>query len=295
LDFYRHSQKRLLALAVLAVTILTLSAIPGTGQTTRATTSVAIPVTDGAGTIKLNAWLLMPPGNLRYPAVIIAHGCNGLAGPYSDWEGANRWAAWLNQIGYAALILDSFSARGLGSICGHGATMPIAQRAVDIIFAASYLSKLPSIDPGNIAAIGFSHGGSTVLRAAADSNPLTGNAKAALVADGGRLAAVVAMYPGCRQDVQSNFSAAVFIIAGMADDWTPYVDCQQLADHRRDASAPVMLKLYPNATHAFDEPKGDRVTRLGHYLRYDEAATTDAKVRIKAFLAQYLTHDRSRR
>lgn len=284
--------KRLLGLVVVVVISTLISTIPGTGQSTTATTSaVSVPVTTAAWTIQLNAWLLTPPGNLRFPAVVVAHGCNGLVGPYSDWEGANRWAAWLNQNGYAALILDSFSARGLRSICGHGATLPIAQRAVDIIAAALYLSKLPSVDSRKIAAIGFSHGGSTVLRAAAESNLLTADAKATLAANRGRLAAVVAMYPGCKQDIQSNFSAAVLIIVGTADDWTPYVDCQELADYPRSASAPVLLKLYPNATHAFDEPKGGRVTRGGHYLKYDEAATADAKAQIKTFLARYLTHD----
>ena len=50
----------------------------------------------------------------------------------------------------------------------------------------------------------------------------------------------------------------------------------------------MTLQVYPNAYHAFDVQGMRDHYKLGHMLAYDAAATTDAHVRVQAFLYQYL-------
>jgi dienelactone hydrolase len=249
---------------------------------------ISIPATSEGQYLQLKAWMATPSGDGPFPFVIIVHGCNGLWGTSGDWANAQQWAGWLNQQGFGAVILDSFSPRGLGNICGESKMeLPAPVRAGDLFAVASYLSKVPSVRPDAIGAVGFSHGGSTVLFAAADGSSNTGAAKR------GRIAAVVAVYPGCKGLTQSTFSIPALLLLGGADDWTSPAVCQQLYSYNSGSRGPVMLKLYPGATHAFDVPKPNRTTALGFHLRYDAAATADAKVQIKNFFARYLGSNNS--
>jgi dienelactone hydrolase len=50
---------------------------------------------------------------------------------------------------------------------------------------------------------------------------------------------------------------------------------------------PVRWLVYPNASHAFDQP-GPRRTYLGHYMAYDASATADAQKQVRRFLAEFL-------
>ncbi len=63
----------------------------------------------------------------------------------------------------------------------------------------------------------------------------------------------------------------------------------------RGQGAPVVLKLYPGATHAFNMPRfhgsgseGRPVTFQGHTMVYDAQATEEAKATLKTFLDQHL-------
>jgi dienelactone hydrolase len=210
----------------------------------------------------------------------------------------NKWAEWLNQQGYAALILDSYTARGIKTICRDqgvdtarelGKLIPADVRALDIFKAADVLAKLPQINPREFGAIGFSHGGASVLRAAAEDNSAAMEGKAALAADHGKLAAFVGMYPGCWESVRSTFIAPVLILIGTADRRTSSGVCQLLADHTRTAGSPVTIKVYPGATHSFDVERPDQLTKFGDTLRFSADASADAHSRIKDFLGRYLT------
>ena len=61
-----------------------------------------------------NKWvaeLTMPRGRGPFPAVMVLHGCDGVAWHSRDW--ARRVASW----GYATLIVDSYTPRGQKVIC----------------------------------------------------------------------------------------------------------------------------------------------------------------------------------
>ena len=100
-----------------------------------------------------NKWvaeLTMPRGRGPFPAVMVLHGCDGVAWHSRDW--ARRVASW----GYATLIVDSYTPRGQKVICEDVSVVPFTKRAQDIAAGADYLRTLPAIDPNRIGAVGLS-------------------------------------------------------------------------------------------------------------------------------------------
>ena len=286
--------------AAIVVAALALLA-PEVSRSKPALTEVSIPeASEGGTTVNLRAWLAKPDGPGPFSAVILAHGCNGVdpRAPGSAWASMNEWAEWLNQQGYAALILDSFAPRGVSTVCGgtmgdertHELLGAVSGdlRGLDIFVAADYLARMPQFDPQSIAAIGFSHGGAAVVRAAAEDNVTAGPGRKALAADHGRIAAFVGMYPGCKRSVRSTFLAPLYILIGTDDVRTSAQICERLAGNPRSSGSPVTIKVYQGATHSFDVEKPDRITKVGDRMAYSAEATADARARIKTFLAEHL-------
>ena len=107
-----------------------------------------------------------PSGAGPFPVVILLHGCGG-NNSYALGR-SQKWAGLLHDEGYATFIIDSFSARGYSTgVCGNGRMVPADERARDIYASALALSARPDVRADRIAAMGFSHGGWTVLDAAA--------------------------------------------------------------------------------------------------------------------------------
>jgi dienelactone hydrolase len=103
--------------------------------------------------------LYLPDGTAPYPAVVLLR-CGGIS------EHDRAWAQRLNGWGYAALVVDSFTPRGYpDGICARGIVVPPDLRAGDAFAAAAWLCAQPFILGERIGVIGFSHGGSTVLKA----------------------------------------------------------------------------------------------------------------------------------
>jgi dienelactone hydrolase len=212
--------------------------------------------------------LKLPDGNAPFPAVIVLSGCNGVKHSTRVW--ARRLASW----GYAALIVDSFTPRGLRNVCHRGGELAGPERAKDAFAAAAYLRTRPDIDPNRIGLLGYSHGGWTALAAA--SEPIA-------TASGDRpLAAVVAYYPICPRN-QPPFASDVQIVIGGADDWSSPKRCEEMVAKYADTAHRPLLKIYPGATHSFDVDRKARIY-LGHRLAYDAKAAADSFVVTKQFL-----------
>lgn len=215
-----------------------------------------------------------------YPAVVLLHGCSGIT------PTVRRWAKRLTQWGYAALVLDSFTPRGVNNVCREAerglpqtrtdtlVRVPPRSRVRDAFGAATYLRARSDIQADRIAAIGFSHGGTTALIAASQA-AVTGQAAQPF-------ASVVAFYPWCPLG-GGPVASPVLILIGDADDWTPAERCmQRQADWRLEYGF-TSLHVYPGATHAFDATAPERLY-FGHRLRHDASATADAAARLRAFL-----------
>jgi len=106
------------------------------------------------------------------------------------------------------------------------------------------------------------------------------------------------VYPDCRRDRATRFSAPLLILIGGRDDWTPAASCEELAASPEPRPFPVRLHVYPDAYHSFDNPSAARqylpnVQNAnkpggGATIGYDAAARADAIVRVREFLAEYL-------
>lgn len=188
------------------------------------------------------------------PAVAMLHGCSGMrlrSGEVTAHFG--DVADLLLAEGYAVLLVDSFTPRGLREIC----TQRFAQRSVtpgirsaDAFGALDYLAARPDIDPRRIALLGWSHGGSTVLASALGARP------------GERdFAAAIAYYPGCRvyRDRGLMLRVPLLLLLGAADNWTPADQCLALQGEIEHRGSPVEVRLYPGAHHGFDAAAAVRV------------------------------------
>ena len=72
-------------------------------------------LTGGAPT-RLDAVLFRPRGKGPFPAVVLLHGCGGLfkAGTAGEIVARDReWALRLQELGYVAILPDSFNPRGV--------------------------------------------------------------------------------------------------------------------------------------------------------------------------------------
>lgn len=76
--------------------------------------------------VALSGELLFPEGAGPFPAVVLAHGCEG-----------NRnvepvWGPFLRKAGYATFNVDSLRGRGLDEVCTQPAALSPLQRVSDI-------------------------------------------------------------------------------------------------------------------------------------------------------------------
>lgn len=219
----------------------------------------AIPVditVAGSRAATVTAHLFRPEGAQPTPAVLMLHGCGGIYNRSGRLTARERdWISRFLAKGYAVLLLDSFTARGVSQVCTLSAKdRPVwpRQRARDAAAAMRWLQAQPFIDKSRIAVIGWSHGGSSTLWTASEVESFAAS---------DRPKAAIAFYPGCRLSLERDDykpSIPVTILIGSADDWTPPEPCRELA-----ARHGMALTEYPGAVHGFDNPSTPRRTRTG--------------------------------
>ena len=114
----------------------------------------------------LDGYLLRPAGAGPFPAIVALHGCGGLGRKRGELNKRHAdWGERLVQAGYLILFPDSFNPRGVRSVCSStDRVVTPAGRADDAIGAAQWLAAQPFVDKTRMAALGWSNGGSTVLR-----------------------------------------------------------------------------------------------------------------------------------
>ena len=164
----------------------------------------------------LTAELYTPRGTGPFPAVILMHGCGGIS------PNVKEWAVWLRHEGYAAFVLDSFGGR----------------------------KTLPQIDAGRIAAIGYSHGGWTLLTSASTEHQHPDVS----------IRAFIMFYPSCGGLTKLPGSTPILMLLGAKDDWALAAPCEALAKSATAAGRSVTAVVYPNARHHFDGAEVRRLT-----------------------------------
>lgn len=235
--------------------------------------------------------LYKPDGPGPFPALVLLHSCAGVQPHISDWT------ARLREGGYVALVVDSFTPRGAGIVCGNW-RVTTDDVAADAFAALDHLRTLPFVNGNRIAAMGFSYGAMAALKTTSAAYRRSNRP------DGRGFGAVVAFYPACtpkpgmRGDVEARWNnlrddadTPVLILIGDADDETPASLCTAKADELQKVGRPVSVKVYHGATHAFDSSDlGNRVFRnpRGYVYRYDPQATADAAKVSAEFLEKHI-------
>ncbi|MGD9881514.1 MAG: dienelactone hydrolase family protein [Reyranella sp.] len=237
--------------------LLLLAAVPAAAQQ-----NVRVPVTQNGRTLQLAAQLFRPAKVAgTVPAVAIFHGCGG------PGQNTARMAGLLASWGYAALVVDSFSARGLKDVCGRNwPTQADAEaRAHDIDATLTWLGRQSYVDPGRLAFMGYSYGGGVAmlraLSAQADTSKPpapadTSRPSARPDAASSAARAAILVYPDCALADALGPRLAVrqptlFALAAL-DDWTPVSQCKAVVERIVQGRDLVETRTYEGAHHSFD-------------------------------------------
>lgn len=221
-----------------------------------AATSVSFPSSQPG--LSLTGLLYRPTSPGPSPAIVIMSGTSGKEG-FQNWE--IPWALRLQRAGYVALVVDSFTARGLG-FADHW-RLPMVARGQDALDAGRFLASQPFVNAHALGVIGRSGGGTAVLAAVVQR---TGHPHAVPFKAG------VALYGYCQEKLgdwpggtPTNASAAnafrtsipLLIAIGTKDTHVPPASCQALAASAKRVGSPVTLLVFPGADHAFDTLYGN--------------------------------------
>jgi dienelactone hydrolase len=186
--------------------------------------------------------LKFPAGPGPFPAVVLAHGCNGIDQSMHDWAGI------LRSSGYATLVLDSFTGRDLTEVCTNPYRLSGPQRIPDSYGALRILATHPKVDPQRVVLMGFSHGAIMGLGAATEW------AKKNFAAGKPSFRAFVMFYPYCNISFPEDekISAPLRMHLGGQDDWTPAANCVQYAARLKASGQDASAITYADAYHGFD-------------------------------------------
>lgn len=225
--------------------------------------------------VTLTGTVYRPAASAPAPAVVLLHTCTGLRPHVSGW------AQWLAREGYVALVVDSFTPRGTADVCAALGNPTVHEVAWDAVGALTYLRAQPYVDAERIAVMGWSYGAMAALDAS--------RANFIQMAGGRAFRAAVPFYPHCSY-LSFDTAIPVLLLLGGSDDWTPAGACVERATALARDGRVVRWQVYPGASHGFDQAElGNRtVVVLGHHLRYDPSATSDAERQVRTFLAEHL-------
>lgn len=220
--------------------------------------------TKGNEHVPVEGVFMKPEGAGPFAAIVILHGGPGIFPP-SCYVGAQEW---LLEMGYASVVVDSYSAGYPGS--GRTDKPTFRDRAYDGWAAAKYLASRQDIRRSSMGLIGWSLGGLATLLANSDQlDPDRDGAPA--------FAAAVAIAPECVSNLK-NLRTHLLVLHGEADGTNPVADCQKMQVTIAKGGK-FDLVTYPGADHTFDWPGSSD---------YDPAAAKDVDVRVRAHFGKYL-------
>jgi dienelactone hydrolase len=209
----------------------------------------------------------------KRPGVMVVH----------EWWGLNDYtrkrARMLAELGYTALAVDMY---GEGKQAEHpddaakfssGVMKDFDAAKVRFIAALEYLKQQPTVDPVNIAAIGYCFGGGIVLNMARQGIDLKG-----VASFHGSLTAVKPAGPG-------TIKGKLLVLNG-ADD--TFITPEQIDSFKREmkaATADYKFISYPGALHAFTNPDADMYAKkFNLHIGYNADADKKSWEELKKFL-----------
>jgi dienelactone hydrolase len=233
--------------------------------------------------------VLKPEGEGPFPTGLLYSGCDG------PRDSTLRWAAMLNAHGWAAVIVDSHSPRGLSHyeawrlVCA-GQLLMGSERAGDVLVSLADTRRMPFVDPGNLVLIGASHGGWAIMDLLALDPPRRLPFNLAAVPEGPAdpLAGVVGailLYPYCGEANRAAHDGwrrkipTLFLLSA-SDVIAPAGKCIAIAERLGAEGVPVETRLFDGVTHGFDQEERSELSTLA----FDAEATEQALAAGAAFL-----------
>ena len=208
--------------------------------------------------------------------VLVLNGCNGPRDMHYT-----EWAKYLNEIGYNAIVVNSFDTRGLRNICPIRGNRSYSYDSVPDAISVAHWVRKQDWSNGKVDAIGFSLGGITTLLLASHEPDET--YKTAF--DG-----VVAYYPTCREEMQTRKTEIPLQVhIGSIDEWASADRCKALQATEGFKSSE--FNYYENTHHLFDgRSGGSAICYKGVPCAYgpNKEANDLSRERVKAFLARTL-------
>lgn len=215
------------------------------------------------GKTRLRALFRKPAGAGPFPAIVLLHGCGGLGRRGKLSSRHQAWMTHLVNAGYATLMIDSATPRGVSGTCSGGPNRKVMyrDRPKDAYAGLQFLQGRSDIHPDKIGLMGWSQGGGVTLLTIERTS--AGRPVPPPVHD---FKAAVSFYPGMcsarRQSIPfTNVPAGkwstkipLIVLHGSADNWTLPIPCQRFIQSASQRSEPVRFRLYPGARHSFDSP-----------------------------------------
>jgi dienelactone hydrolase len=181
------------------------------------------------------------PGTDRLPAVILMHSA-GAINPATD-----QWAQEFNNMGIAALLVDSFSGRGFYTLGDQSKLDPMPM-TIDAYHALESLALHPRIDPNRMAVMGFSKGAAAAVYSSNERfRKLYGPPNV-------EFAAHIGLYTPCYMyhDDDKVTGKPIRLFHGVADDLTPIEPCRAYVQRLKAAGVDAALTEYPDTYHSYD-------------------------------------------
>lgn len=241
----------------------------------------------------------------RQAAVVLMHGCSGVwsngvvnTDPQPPAKALShihrRWGEQLARDGYAVLLVDSFTPRGITSECGNG-TAGLNEAVVrprDALAGRQWLVDSGWVPAARIALLGWSNGASAVLATMDRTNEGTPGARP--------FAEAFAFYPGC--GLINEFGGDASTLA--KTQWLPYAPVSihhastdplyidgRCANRVAGAQAlgavganAVAMTVHAGARHSFDQIDLTKAL-TAPYTAADQVAQTVADAAVTARLA----------
>jgi len=235
------------------------------------------------------------------PGVVMMHGRAGAystaaKGQYDATTLSRRhrmWGEFWAAKGYIAVLVDGFGPRGYPQgfprFSYHlrpAELNEITVRPLDAYGGLAYLRTRSDVVADRVGLQGWSNGGSATLASMAVAVPDSPGAELRTPAGGFR--AALAFYPACA--LKNAFDetgyrpyAPVLLLQGWADEEVSPRRCAALVERSRAQGGDIRIRLYPGATHDFDDPSP------AHQRNEANAdAKADALERAQAFFRRHL-------
>lgn len=228
-----------------------------------------------------------PDGAGRFPVVMMLHGCGGPR-PF-----INDMADVAVSAGAAALVIDSFGHRRISRVAAYatvctGARLQGRERAGDLYAAVAWARGQSWLNANKIAAIGWSHGGWTIMDALAlrsgaemaratgihglPHEPLQGLRRTMLVYPYTGVGSFVGQRPWRINPRSTAIIAQYDLIIGQS---------RTALEHQRARGAAIDIVHFENATHAFEDAYAADVR-----VRYNPAATAREHDLLRKMIAE---------